>query len=199
MIAQDSKKAYGPSLEFWQALAEAHPEVSEVQLNLGYACVDKIPVEGAITAVILANKALEAFSRALELEESWLGYYTRGNSYMYWPVIFNRTQLGIDDLQKALAIAETEPPKALHGFAWAALGDGYWRLGQREKMRETWRRGLELYPKNEPLQQRMSLEGEALDNFLQVHFETTTRVATDLRALWEFEASKENGGGDENE
>ncbi len=199
VIAQDSKKAYGPSLEFWQALAEAHPEVSEVQLNLGYACVDKIPVEGAITAVILANKALEAFSRALELEESWLGYYTRGNSYMYWPVIFNRTQLGIDDLQKALAIAETEPPKALHGFAWAALGDGYWRLGQREKMRETWRRGLELYPKNEPLQQRMSLEGEALDNFLQVHFETTTRVATDLRALWEFEASKENGGGDENE
>ena len=184
VIAQDSKKAYGPSLEFWQAMAEAHPKSSAVQLNLGYAFVDKIPVEGAITAVILANKALEAFSQALEIEPSWLGYYTRGNSYMYWPPIFNRTQLGIDDLEKALSMAEQGPQKAVHGYAWAALGDGYWRLDQRDKMREIWRQGLERYPDTESLLKRLSLEDDALDTFLQTHFETTTRVATDLRDLW---------------
>ncbi len=184
VIAQDSKKAYGPSLDFWQAMAEAFPGSSSVQLNWGYALVDKIPVEGAITAVILANKALDAFTRALELEPSWLAYYTRGNSYMYWPPIFNRTQLGIDDLEKALALAEQEPHKAVHGYAWTALGDGYWRLDQREKMREVWREGLERYPDTESLRRRLDLEGDALDTFLQTHFETTTRVATDLRDLW---------------
>ena len=104
---------------------------------------------------------------------------------MYWPVIFNRTQLGIDDLEKALKLAESLEKRDIHGLAWAALGDGYWRLEQRDKMRETWRQGLELYPGNQTLKARLDLGDEELDAYLTTHFETTTRVATDLRALWD--------------
>lgn len=178
-------EAYDRCIDFWKALAEAHPDAPNAQLNLGYAYVDKIPVEGAITAVILANKALGHFGAALELEESWLAYYTRGNSYMYWPAIFNRTQLGIDDLEKALALAAEGEHRAYHGQAWAALGDAYWRLEQREKMRQTWKEGLERYPGTPQLEERLSREGAELDTFLEKHFETSTRVATHLRELWE--------------
>ena len=51
------------------------------------------------------NREVDIFSAALALEESWLGLYTRGNSYIYWPAIFGRTPLAIADLEKAIALA----------------------------------------------------------------------------------------------
>lgn len=188
VIAADErgiKKVYEDCIDFFKRLAKEHPDIAAVRLNLGYAYVDKIPVEGAITAVILANKALGEFTAALEIEESWLGLYTRGNSYMYWPAIFGRTKLGLADLERALELAESLPDRPYHGRAWAALGDGYWRLEQREKMRSIWSEGLERYPETAELEQRLALEGEQLDSWLEAHFETSARVGTHLREMIE--------------
>ena len=156
-------------------------------------------LRAAETAVILANKALGAFSRALELDETWLGYYTRGNSYIYWPVIFNRTQLGIDDLEKAIAMAEDLPHRSIYGLAWSALGEAYWRLDQRDKMREVWRLGLEKYPGTETIEKRLAFNDEELDAYLTTHFEPSTRVATDLRALWEEPANAASKAAEDSE
>ena len=84
-------------LAFFQELVTAHPSAANAHLNFGFAYVDKIPVAGAITQVILANNALGEFTTAVALQPSWIAYYTRGNSYLFWPKIFNRTRLGIDD------------------------------------------------------------------------------------------------------
>jgi predicted Zn-dependent protease len=77
--------AYDRALAVFEGLLAAHPNSSNLVLNYAYAHVDKIPAAGAITQVILANTALRHFSRALELEESWLVRYTRGNSYICDP------------------------------------------------------------------------------------------------------------------
>ncbi len=175
---------YDRCLAFFEQLVAEHPEAANLLMNFGYAHVDKIPVEGAITQVILANTALTHFSAALELEETWLGRYTRGNSYLFWPAIFGRTQLGIDDLERAIEMAKETKPRSYHGRAWAALGDGYWRLEDPAKATETYRKGLELYPDSKELKERGVLEGETLDAYLEALFETNNRVGTHLREIW---------------
>ncbi len=182
MIAAE---VYDRGLEFLDKLVTDNPEAPNALLNLGFANVDKIPVEGAITQVILANTALEKFSAALELEETWLLRYTRGNSYLYWPAIFGRTQLGIDDLQRAIEMAAEGDSFPYHGRAWAALGDGYWRLDDPAKAIETYKKGLALYPDHPELKKRASLDEAELVVFLEALFDTNLRVATHLREIWE--------------
>jgi tetratricopeptide (TPR) repeat protein len=172
------------AIAFFEQLAERHPDSAAVRLNWGYAYVDKIPAAGAVTQVILANTALGHFTEAIEREESWLGLYTRGNSYVYWPPIFGRTKLGIADLERAVAMAEAGAPRSFHAHAYAALGDGWWRLDELDKAREVWRRGLERIPGAAALEQRLALEGEALAEYLEAQYAIGKRVATDLRELW---------------
>ncbi len=179
---------YDRCLAFLEKLIAEHPEAPNLLMNFGYAHVDKIPVEGAITQVILANTALTHFSAALALEETWLGRYTRGNSYLYWPAIFGRTQLGIDDLERAIEMAKESESRPYHGRAWAALGDGYWRLEDPAKATATYRKGLELYPDSQELKERAPLAGEALDVYLNALFDTNNRVGTHLREIWKAHA-----------
>lgn len=179
---------YDRAIDFFEALAERHPHVHAVFLNWGYAYVDKIPAAGAITQVILANQALGRFTEALEREETWLGLYTRGNSYIYWPAIFQRTARGIADLERAIALAEDLERKAYHSMAWSALGDGYWRFDDLDRARRIWRDGLARYPGDPGLGTRLAFEtDEELRAFLEQEYEIGKRVATHLRELWEEE------------
>ena len=181
--------AYDRSIAFFAALAAEHPELAAVHLSRGYAYVDKIPAAGAITQVILANTSLKHFSRALELEETWLGRYTRGNAYVYWPAIFGRTPLGIEDLERAIALTETLEWRSYHAKAWVALGDGHWRLEDLERARDIWREGLERYPDDLDLAARLEPEtDEELRAFLEVEYEIGQRVATHLREIFREDA-----------
>lgn len=176
---------YDRAIAFFEGLATEHPDSSAVRLNWGYAYVDKIPAAGAVTQVILANTALTHFTEAIERDATWLALYTRGNSYVYWPAIFGRTKLGIADLERAVEMSEAREPKPYHAHAYAALGDGWWRLEDVEKAREVWRRGLERHPGTAYLEERLAREGEELDAYLEAHYEIGKRVDTDLREIWE--------------
>ncbi|HEX6203281.1 MAG TPA: hypothetical protein VF100_09780 [Thermoanaerobaculia bacterium] len=178
-------EAFDRSIDFFAALTEAHPGSASARLNLGYAHVDKIPAAGSITQVLLANTALGHFTQSLELEESWLVRYTRGNSYIHWPAIFGKAKLGIADLERAIELARALPKRGIHARAWVALGDGHWRLDDLAKARETWLRGLELYPGTAALEARLSREGDALQEFLDGEYALGKKVDTDLSALWE--------------
>ena len=177
-------KAYDRCIGFFQKLVEAHPDSANAVLNLGFAVVDKMPDEGAVTQVLLANEALGHFGTAIELDETWLSRYTRGNSYLFWPPIFGRTPNAIEDLERAIELATAEGLKPYHARTWANLGDGFWRLEEAEKARETWRKGRELFPDNEALETRLALKDEEINPFLDEVFATTKRVNTDLSLLW---------------
>src|SRR5882672_5906336 len=101
-------KEYDRSLKFFEKLVADHPKSGNAYLNYGFAYVDKIPAAGSITQVILANTALSHFSKSIELQPSWIGYYTRGNSYLYWPKIFNRAHLGVEDLEQCMKIQKAD-------------------------------------------------------------------------------------------
>jgi tetratricopeptide (TPR) repeat protein len=177
--------AYDRALDFYKQLAAAHPNSWEVALNYGYAYVDKIPAAGSITQVILANTAQGWFTKALELKPTWLGYYTRGNSYLYWPKVFGKTALGVTDLEQAVHMEKTEPPCTCHVRAWIALGDGYWKEDDLEKARATWSSGLKLFPGNAKLEARLAKQGEELKEMIEADSDPNKRVDTNLRPLWE--------------
>lgn len=177
-------KQYDRSLKFFEQTAAEHPKSANLFLNYGFAYVDKVPIAGSITQVILANNALTQFSKSIELEPSWIGYYTRGASYLFWPKIFNRAQLGVADLEKAMELQQSEPQHSYYVRTYISLGDGYWKTDNLKKARATWREGLKKFPGNAQLKQRLSLRGEALNKTIEAGFDPDVRVNTDLKELW---------------
>jgi len=177
-------KQFDRALDFFQKKVADNPKAANLHLNYGFAYVDKIPAAGSITQVILANNALSEFTRALELQPSWIAYYTRGESYLFWPKIFNRASAGVADLEKALEIQKSEPKRSYHVKTFIALGDGYWKTDQMHKARDIWQEGLKSFPENQQLQERLRLQGEELKRTIEIGFDPARRVDTDLKELW---------------
>ena len=184
-LAVMQAKAYDRGIDFFESLVTKNPSASNAFLNYGFQYVDKIPVAGSITQVILANNALTQFSKSLELKPSWIGYYTRGNSYLFWPRIFGRTRLGIADLEEAMKMQKAEEGKRpYHVRTYIALGDGYWKMADLKKATAIWQEGLALFPDNDALKKRVSLQGDELATLIDAAYDPNKRVDTNLHELW---------------
>ena len=178
-------KEYDRSLKFFEKLVADHPKSGNAYLNYGFAYVDKIPVAGSITQVILANTALTYFSKSIELQPSWIGYYTRGNSYLYWPKIFDRAKLGVADLEQCMKIQKSDKPRSYHVRAYISLGDGYWKMDDTPKAKKIWQEGVKLYPNSAQLKARLSKDGDELKAYIDDVLDPNKRVDTDLHEIWE--------------
>jgi tetratricopeptide (TPR) repeat protein len=177
-------RQYDRAIAFFKSLTTSHPDAANAHLNYGFAYVDKIPSAGAISRVILANSSLTEFTRALELEPTWVGYYTRGASYLYWPKIFDRTRLGIADLEAALRRQRSDRKRPYHVRTFIALGDGYWIVGDESKARAAWRAGLEEFPDSAALKTRLAAGSAELKALIDDTYDPARPVDTNLEELW---------------
>ena len=177
-------KEFDRSIEFFAKLLADHPASANLHLNYGFAHVDKIPIAGSITQVILANTALGEFSKAVDLQSSWLAYYTRGASYLFWPRIFNKAPLGVADLEKVLTMQQSGLKRSYYVRTYIALGDGYCKMEEMDKARAAWQEGLRQFPDNPQLKDRLSLHGDDLVKLIENSFDPNKRVDTDLREIW---------------
>jgi tetratricopeptide (TPR) repeat protein len=181
---EGSTADFDKEISFFEKLVAEHPTSSNAFLNYGFAYVDKIPAAGSITQVIMANTALTQFTKSIELKPSWIALYTRGNSYLYWPKIFNRANLGVADLEKAYAMQKAEPKKSYHARVYISLGDGYWKTDNLDKAKTIWKEGAAAFPENQALKDRLSKQGEDLDSYINNVLDPNKRVDTDLKELW---------------
>ena len=178
-------KEYDRAVTFFEKLVADHPASANTHLNYGFAFVDKIPAAGSISQVILASNALTEFSKTVELNPSWIAYYTRGSSYLFWPKVFNRTRLGVADLQHAMDLqAADRKHRSYYVRTYIALGDAYWKGDEFAKAAATWEAGLKAFPDSTALKQRLSLTGEQLKTFMDETYDPSKRVNTDLKELW---------------
>jgi len=177
-------KDFDRSVDFFGKMVASHPASANLHLNYGFAYVDKIPVAGSITQVLLANTALGEFSKAVDLQPSWLAYYTRGAAYLFWPKIFGRAPLGVADLEKALQMQRTGPRRPYYLHVYVALGDGYCKTEELDKARAIWQEGLRQFPGNQQLKSRLSMQGDELVKLIENNFDPNKRVDTDLREIW---------------
>jgi tetratricopeptide (TPR) repeat protein len=175
---------YDRGLDFFKQLVASHPGAANAHLHYGFQYVDKIPAAGSITQVILANNALTEFTESLKLRPSWIGYYTRGNSYLFWPRIFGRTKLGIADLEEALKIQKTEPKRSYHVRVYVSLGDGHFKMDDLARATAVWKEGLAQFPDSSALKQRLQAQGDALQAVIDGSYDPAKRVDTNLQDLW---------------
>lgn len=175
---------YDRSIKFFGKLVADHPNSSNAYLNYAFAYVDKIPTAGSITQLILANNALTMFTKSIELKPSWIGYFARGKSYLYWPPIFERTKLGVADLETAMRMQKADKQHSYHVYTYVFLGDGYSKLGNLAKAREVWTAGLAEFPDNPQLKVRLSRQGDELKALINDDLDYTKRVDTNLQELW---------------
>ena len=172
------------SLKFFEGLTAKHPSAANAWLNFGFAVVDKIPAAGAISQVILANTALGYFTKSIEAKPSWIAYYTRGVSYLFWPKIFGRSPLAVADLEQAMKMQKASPPKGIYVRGYVALGDAYWKSDDLGKARAMWSEGLKQYPDASQLKDRLARQGDDLKTYLDDALDPSKRVDTDLKDLW---------------
>jgi tetratricopeptide (TPR) repeat protein len=177
-------REYDRCIKFFEKLVAGNPKASNAHLNYGFAYVDKIPAAGSITQVILANTALSHFTKSIELQPSWIAYYTRGNSYLYWPKIFGRASLGVADLEQAMKIQSQDKKRSYHVRVYISLGDGYWKMDDLERARKTWEEGLANFPEDAQLKARLSREGDELKKYIDDVLDPNKRVNTNLQELW---------------
>lgn len=180
---------YERSLAFFARETKKHPRSAHLALSHAFALIDSLPVAGKLSQMRTANAAIDEMTRALALGESWLALYSRGDCRIYFPRLFGKTGPGLADLEKAksLVLAQEkagQPKREYHALTWVALGDGHWRNGDNAKARQLYREGVERYPDDARLQQRLGLEGKALDNFLEKFLTPTERVPTHLRDVY---------------
>ncbi|OFW44162.1 MAG: hypothetical protein A3J28_02625 [Acidobacteria bacterium RIFCSPLOWO2_12_FULL_60_22] len=175
---------YDRAIQFFEKLVAQHPNASNAHLNYGFAYVDKVPVAGSITQVILANNALGEFTKSLELRASWIALYTRGNSYLYWPKIFGRAASGVADLEEAMKVQKADKQRNYHVRVFIALGDGYWKMDDPAKAKALWAEGLKQFPDNPQLKARLAKDGEDLQAVLNDSYDITKRIDTALGELW---------------
>jgi tetratricopeptide (TPR) repeat protein len=179
---------YDRVIGFYEKLLATNPNHANAQLNYGFAYVDKVPTAGSITQVLLANNALKAFSKSIELKPTWIAHYTRGNSYLFWPKIFGRAGDAVADLEAAMKL-QSSPPQPFYARTWIALGDAYWKLDDLDKAQKIWSDGLKLFPTNAALKVRMASEGDALKAVIDDTYDITRRVDTSLKELFASEVA----------
>jgi tetratricopeptide (TPR) repeat protein len=171
-------------IKFFEQLVAKNPSDANAYLNYGLAYVDKVPVVDVISRISVANSALTQLSKSIELRPSWVGYYTRGTNYLFWPKFFDRAKLGVVDLETAVKMQKAGPSKPYYAHAWVALGDAYWKTNQMEKARSAWSEGLKEFPDTPALQERLSKQGDDLKVLIQDTLDFKKRVDTNLKNLW---------------
>ena len=152
-----------------------------IHISLALAYVDKVPSSGDIRRLYLGRDAMSALTRSIAMRPTVLAYYIRGVINLFYnSFIFHRTDKGVADLTRALAMANPDTPPPLVLSLYAALGDGYSRLENLAKAREVWATGLAKFPDAAGLTTRLTKQGVELEDVVTTALTASRRMDTTL-------------------
>ena len=139
--------------------AQENPSNPDFQVDLGNAYLQKLQTvtEGPERGV-WAIKADQTFDRALEIDDHhWQARFQKATSLAFWPPIFGKQNEAI----KHFEILAEQQKEALQrpefSQTYIFLGNIYQQAGKTDKAKETWKKGLELFPEVEEFKKQLNL------------------------------------------
>lgn len=180
-----SAGSFDRSIEFFEKLAKRKDAGPNLEISLALAYVDKVPVAGDIRRLYLGRDAMNALSKSIAMRPTVTAFYVRGLINLYFnKFIFKRTDKGVADLERALSMAPSDTPPLLLARIYTALGDGYFRLEQVARARETWAAGLAKFPNDPGFKERLDKSGEPLADVVTTALTASRRVDTSLNGVF---------------
>jgi len=145
-----------PAIAVMQKAVADYPQESNAHLQLGLAWGElgsKSSETGDfMTAMEGINKGFDGFDKAVELDpqniEALFNYGAWGINV---PGFFGKLDLGVQNLEKAIALLEKSKSnkKGFLASGYLTLGQGYLNQEKTEKAKEAWEKVLTLLPEGE--------------------------------------------------
>lgn len=138
-----------------QEAVQEYPESSDAHAYLGlYLGMRAGQTNDMMEAMEWVNRCFEALDKAVALDEqNPLARYHRGLMAVEVPELFGKLDMGIEDLEFVIGIAEKTPgqfPTDQLLSAYDLVGTGYRKKGDLEKARTAWERIIDLAPGSAP-------------------------------------------------
>ena len=178
-------KAYDRAIKFLERLARQPSAGPHAYLTLALAYVDKVPDAGMLRQLYLGRDAMNALTKSLGRQRDDVPLYIRGLINLFYDrAFFHRTEKGVADLEEARRLTAAHPTAPWGPRIEVSLGDGYWRLDQRDRARGIWREALSRFPDSAALAERVRADDRQMSAILDRVFDPSTRIDTSLRELF---------------
>lgn len=146
------------AIETLEARAEKNAGNPDAQVDLGEAYISKI-IDGKVSFMErgnLANKAYAAYDKAISLDPDHLrARVDKGTSYYWSPPQLGLEKKALKELEHAARIQSTMKPEDDFARTHWMIGNLHERMGEREKARAAWKRGLDRFPDNKELLEKL--------------------------------------------
>ena len=135
-------------IDQFEGLAAEDPANPDLQVDLGYAYIQKIQdVGNSPLAGKWAAMADEAFDNALEINpDHWDARFTKAISLSHWPDFTGKKNEAITQLETLMKIQGDLPSEPHHAQTYVVLGNLYSGQGKADLALQTWQAGLDLFP-----------------------------------------------------
>ena len=140
-----------------------NPTNAEIPTTLGEAQLNEVRAmkesgSDDISAMgILAMQADQSFKAALKIDpQNWEAQFVKNASMYYWPANLQMDNQVVQNLSNLIDQQETMPSQPEFAQTYVVLGNEYQKIGQPDKAQVTWALGLQKFPNDPTLQQKVN-------------------------------------------
>jgi hypothetical protein len=144
----------------FEEYVKAHPDDPNAHYGLGIALTSSFLGQDVsmMELATLSRRADEQYTRALELDDHHFGArYSKAISYVNWPAHLGKGPEAIRNFEILVERHGTDTSNPLMRQVYLSLGTQYQKVGNREKARDTFRRGVTVFPDSKELRDALSV------------------------------------------
>lgn len=146
------------AIDALEEMAENDPANADLQVDLGYAYIQKLFTENNPMAKgTLAMQADGCYDRALQLDpEHWEARFSKAISYSFWPAITGKQAEAVKQFETLIGQQEkSNARKPEYASTYTLLGNLYKAQGKADLAKQTYEKGLVLFPDDGDLKAAM--------------------------------------------
>ena len=179
-------------IKFFRQLLKERPGDVKARIQLGCACVDKIPTCGGLATIVckgsLARQSLDQLDAVIAGDpSSWVAYYCRAMNHLHWPRALQHSNYAVADFKRCIELQELGSEaraRPYHVRAHIGIGDAYVKARQYDQARRAWRKGLEIFPQSAELENRLAIDDNvSLLQHVEAQRSLERAIDTDLSFL----------------